>query len=447
MTSPPQPWWRSFNRSHWNVFLIASLAWLFDCLDQQIFNLARDGAVEGLLVNKARATEFASYTTSFLLIGWAIGGLIFGAVGDRFGRARILTLTLALYSVGTGLSAFSTSFPAFCACLIATGLGIGGVFGLAVALVADSVPDRSRAPALGLLQALSALGNIVAGGIGLGIGFLASESLLPFGLKTWQSLFLVGSLPAFICIFLLRRLPEPEKWVRARADGAVKGVKFGSYAKLLGNPKWSRHAWCGLVLCCAGIIGLWGLGNFHPKIVGSIVDSHLAGSGLPAAVLAGRKAHWIAIGLLMQNIGGFCGMLALAKFAQTTGRKPAFALGIILSFLSTLLVFRYLREFSQIFWMLPIMGFGQLSVFGVYAVYLPELFPTSLRSTGTSFCYNFGRLAAASAPFTIGRITKSLGGDIEGFRTAGMCVSLVLLLGLVVLPLLPETKDQPLPDE
>jgi MFS family permease len=447
MTSPPQPWWRTFNRGHWQVFLIASLAWLFDCLDQQIFNLARDGAVEDLLVNKAKATEFASYTTSFLLIGWAIGGLIFGAFGDRFGRARILALTLGLYSAGTGLSAFSTSFPAFCACLLATGLGIGGVFGLAVALVADSVPDRSRAPALGLLQALSALGNIVAGGIGLGIGFLAANSLLPFGLKTWQSLFLVGALPALICIYLLRRLPEPERWVRARAEGLEKGVKFGSYGKLLGSPKWSRHAWGGLVLCCAGIIGLWGLGNFHPKIVGSIVESHLSGAGLSAGVLAGKKAHWVAIGLLMQNIGGFFGMLTLAKIAQTKGRKPAFALGITLSFLSTLLVFRYLHEFSQIFWMLPIMGFGQLSVFGVYAVYLPELFPTSLRSTGTSFCYNFGRLAAASAPFTVGRITKSLGGDIDGFRTAGMWVSLVLLLGLVALPFLPETKGQPLPDE
>ena len=92
------------------------------------------------------------------------------------------------------------------------------------------------------------------------------------------------------------------------------------------------------------------------------------------------------------------------------------------------------------YWMLPIMGFGQLSVFGVYAIYLPELFPTSLRSTGTSFCYNFGRLAAATAPFTMGRITQSLGGDLESFRTAGMWVSLVLLLGIVVLPFLPETK-------
>lgn len=99
------------------------------------------------------------------------------------------------------------------------------------------------------------------------------------------------------------------------------------------------------------------------------------------------------------------------------------------------------------FWMLPLLGFGQLSVFAVYAIYLPELFPTSLRSTGTSFCYNVGRLLAATAPFTLSRITESLGGDIEGFRTAGLWVSLVLLSGLLVLPFLPETQDRPLPEE
>jgi MFS family permease len=162
--------------------------------------------------------------------------------------------------------------------------------------------------------------------------------------------------------------------------------------------------------------------------------------------MASSKAYWSSLGLLFQNIGGFIGMMSLAKFAQVKGRRPAFALSLALSFLSTLLVFKFLREIDQIWWMLPIMGFGQLSVFGVYAIYLPELFPTSLRSTGTSFCYNFGRLLAATAPFTISRLTKQLGGNIEAFRTAGMWISLSLLIGIAVLPFLPETKDKPLPE-
>ncbi len=432
------------NRHHWFVFIVASLAWLFDCFDQQIFNLARDGAMEDLVGDKKLALVYGPYTTSVFMVGWAIGGLFFGALGDRFGRARMLTLTILLYSLSTGLNSFAHSVTGFCVYRFLTGLGVGGVFGLAVALVADSVPDRARAPALGLLQALSTWGNIASGLTGMAVGTLA---LLPFGLKPWQALFLIGALPAFLCVFVMYRLKEPEKWVRAREEGGKSGVKFGSYRALLSHPRWKRNAWWGLIACTAGIVGLWGIGNFHPKIVGSIIEQELAARNLSPAAMASEKTFWRAAGLLLQNIGGFLGMLSLAKLAQTWGRRPAFALALLLSFLSTVLVFKFMRHTGQMYWMLPIMGFGQLSVFGVYAVYLPELFPTSLRSTGTSFCYNVGRIIAATAPFTMSRLTSRLGGDIEAFRTAGLWVSLVLLAGIVVLPLLPETKDQPLPEE
>jgi len=447
LTSSPQPWWRTLDRHQWFVFAIASLAWLFDCMDQQFFNLGRDAAMEQLLTDKTKAAEYGSYTTSVFLLGWAAGGLLFGAMGDRFGRARILTVSVLLYSVFTGLSALSTGFFDFCVYRFLTGMGVGGVFGLAVALVADTVPDKARPPALGLLQSLSSLGNISAGLIGMGIGMLAARSLLPMGLKTWQAMFLVGGIPAFLCVFILAKLREPKKWVDAKAAGLITGVKFGSYSVLLTHPRWRKHAWGGLVLCSAGIIGLWGIGNFHPRIVRSIVETHLAAKNLSLDALASEKAFWSSMGLLLQNVGAFFGMTFIAKIAQIKGRKFAFALALILSFLSTVLVFKWLREFSQIFWMIPLMGFGQLGVFALYAIYLPELFPTSLRATGTSFCYNFGRVVAATAPFTVGQITKSLGGNLEGFRTAGLWVSLVLLLGLLVLPIMPETKDQPLPEE
>ena len=444
--SPFQPWWRSFTRHHWFVFTVASLAWLFDCMDQQFFNLARDAAMEAL-TGKAAATINASYSMSIFLVGWAVGGLTFGALGDKYGRARILSVCVLLYSVFTGLSAFSTGFWDFCFYRFLTGMGVGGVFGLSVALVADSIPDHTRAPALGLLQSLSTWGNIGAGVIGMGIGALAARHLLPFGLSAWQSMFLVGAVPAFLCVFIIGQLKEPKKWVDARAEGAKRGIKFGSYGNLLRNPKWSKHAWLGLIMCSAGIVGLWGIGNFHPRIVRSIIDSELAAANLTADAMGSEKAYWASVGLLLQNIGGFIGMMTMAKIAQLKGRKIAFALAIICSFASTLLVLKGLRAITDIYWMIPLMGFGQLSVFAVYAIYLPELFPTSLRSTGTSFCYNFGRLVAATAPFTIGKITASLGGDVESFRTAGSWVALVLLTGLIVLPFLPETKDQPLPDE
>jgi MFS family permease len=440
-------WWQGLTREQWLVFAGASLAWAFDCFDLQVFNLARDAAMEDLIADPKLALEYGPYTTSVFLIAWAVGGLIFGALGDRYGRARMLTICILLYSFSTGLSSFSTGFVDFCVYRFATGLGVGGVFGLAVALVADSMPDRSRAPALGLLQSLSTWGNLAAALIGMLLGSLSARQLLPFGLAHWQTMFLVGALPALLCVPLLRHLREPPKWVAARNEGAARGIQFGSYRRLLTHPEWSKRAWLGLIVCSAGIIGLWGVGNFHPKIVGSIVEQHFIDAGLSPGDLASEKAYWRSIGLLLQNVGGFFGMLALAKMAQVYGRRIAIAVALFLSFVSTWIVFRYMREFHDMYWMLPLMGFGQLAVLGAYAVYLPELFPTSLRSTGTSFCYNVGRIVAATAPFTLSRLTRSLGGDMEGFRTAGIWVSLVLFVGIAILPWMPETKDRPLPED
>ncbi|MEO5958750.1 MAG: MFS transporter, partial [Opitutaceae bacterium] len=342
-----QAWWRLFTRDHWFVFIVASLAWMFDCMDQQFFNLARDGAMEQLVPDKDLATIQGPYTTSVFLVGWAIGGLIFGALGDRFGRARMLTITILLYSVSTGLNAFATGFPSFCVYRFITGLGVGGVFGLAVALVADSVPDRARPPALGLLQSISTWGNLTAGLIGMLIGLAAT---LPFGLKPWQAMFIVGALPALMSVFVLAKLKEPKKWVDARAAGVAKGIKFGSYANLLSHPRWSKNAWWALIACTAGIIGLWGIGNFHPKIVGSIVEAEAASRNFNAGEMASHKAFWRSLGLLLQNVGGFLGMLSMAKLAQTWGRRPAFAMALLLSFLSTLLVFKYMRHTGDLYW-------------------------------------------------------------------------------------------------
>ena len=100
--SPAQPWYRSLTREQWFVFIVASLAWLFDCMDQQFFNLGRDGAMADLLADKSKVNVYGPYTTSVFLLGWGTGGLIFGALGDRFGRAKVLTFSILLYSLFTG---------------------------------------------------------------------------------------------------------------------------------------------------------------------------------------------------------------------------------------------------------------------------------------------------------------------------------------------------------
>src|SRR5882672_6835134 len=451
------PWWKQLNRYHWFVFIVASLAWLFDCLDQQLFLLARNGAMKALLPAGMDVKLYGGYATTIFVAGWATGGLIFGAVGDRIGRAKTLAFTVLLYSVFTGLSAFSQSVYDFCMYRFLTGLGVGGVFGLSVALVADSLPDRARPHALGLLQSLSAVGNVTAGLIAVFVGWNQVSAVMG-GAKAagdfWKYLFWIGAAPAFLCVFIQIRLKEPEKWVKAREEGRKTGARFGSYASLFGEARWRKPALLGMLLCIAGVVGLWGVGFFSPELVGDVISRQLRAQDVPLEQVPGRRLMWTGINMIAQNIGAFFGMMAFTKLAQRYGRKPVFAVAFVAAFLSTAATFKFLSQPWHIFTLIPVMGFCQLALFAGFAIYLPELFPTRLRSTGTSFCYNVGRFIAASGPFTLGLLQAHLAAGattsdakLEAFRTACVWVSLVFLVGLVALFFLPETKGRAMPED
>ena len=447
----PLPWWRELSRYHWFVFTVACLAWLFDCLDQQLFLLARNGAMKKLLAPGLDVKLYGGYATTIFVAGWATGGLIFGAVGDRFGRAKTLAFTVLLYSLCTGLSAFSKGWIDFAVYRFLTGLGVGGVFGLSVALVADSLPEQARTGALGLLQALSAVGNITAGCIAIILGTLEGTTI-EAGMS-WKYMFLIGALPAFLCVFILVRLKEPEKWVKARAEGRITGAKFGSYASLFGEARWRRPALLGMCLCIAGVVGLWGIGFFSPELVGDVLERSLRQEGVAADKISKAKTVWSGVNMIVQNLGAFCGMIAFTKAAQRWGRKPAFYVAFVAAFASTVGYFQLFNGKGDI-WMSFVMGFCQLALFAGFAIYLPELFPTRLRSTGTSFCYNVGRFIAACGPFLQGQMTMWFAGanptpevKLAAFRNACGWMSLVFLLGLIVVFFLRETKGQPLPED
>jgi MFS family permease len=432
------------------VFILATLAWLFDCLGQQVFVIARNPAILSLMPAGTSAVTlkaWGGYVTSIFVIGWATGGLIFGAIGDRIGRARSLAITILMYGLCTGLSGFSTGIVDFCIYRFVTGLGVGGVFGLAVALCADALPDLSRPPALGLLQALSAVGNMVAGIAAVALGY--RKLLNPNSGDAWRSLFIFGAIPALLCVAFQFRLKEPEKWVVARARGKITGVRFGSYASLFGEPRWRKSALFGMLLCVAGVVGLWGIGFFSPELVGYVTTQNV-----PPAELPGRRLMWVGLTMIVQNFGSFLGMLAFTKLAQRHGRKKVFALSAICAYVSTVVAFKFLTHPWQIFVFCPIMGFFQLALFAGFAIYLPELFPLRLRSTGASFCYNVGRFAAASGPFTLGILQLHLAqgavtpaAKMDAFRDACCWVALIYLLALFALPFLPETKGKPLPED
>ena len=457
------PWYRTLTPNHWFVFTVASLAWMFDCLDQQLFILARDNAIKALSAAGTSGPELKSlsgWAQSIFVAGWALGGLIFGSVGDRIGRAKTLSITVLIYSLCTGLSAFSRDVTEFMIYRALTGLGVGGVFGLAVALVADSLPELARPKALGLLQALSAVGNVTAGLIAMSLAEMDP-------MNSWKYLFWIGAAPAFLCIFIMFRLKEPVKWVAARDASRLAGGKaMGSYGSLFGEVQWRRPAILGMILCVSGVVGLWGVGFFSGALIGPAIENALKAQNpaiTPAALAAGKQ-WWTAANLIVQNIGAFFGMILFAKLAHRYGRKTVFAFGFIAAFAATIFFYQNFQTKADI-WMTGLMGFCQLSIFAGFAIYLPELFPTRLRSTGVSFCYNVGRFIAATGPITLGGLQKYLSekavaalpttadalskadAQLTAFRSAACWLAGIYVIGLLVLPFLPETKGRPMPEE
>lgn len=488
------PWYRELNSYHWFVLFVAALGWLFDCLDQQLFILARPQAMADLLSHlksdpaqfKFWTSTFGDIATSVFIAGWATGGLIFGMLGDRIGRAKTMLITILMYSLCTGLSALAYSVYDFAFYRFLTGLGVGGEFAVGVALVAEVMPSRSRPIALSLLQAFSAFGNISAALINLGLGMAEGEGLPT---SPWRIMFLIGALPAMLALVIRRRLKEPEKWQHVSHEGLAK-KQLGSYRELFAHPVWRRHAIFGLVLACSGVIGLWAVGFYTPDLIRQVQSKPLTKSVYereisaatatqnserldnlneiyqfykdgketesPARLASVKKeidaeikstlTAYQSYTSIAINVGAFCGMFGFGAISQRIGRKPTFAMALIAAFFSTVVVFYTLQELWQIFVLVPIMGFCQLSLFGGYAMYFPELFPTSLRSTGTSFCYNVGRFAAAFGPLVKIGLNYAFRNTEDPLRYAGMTMCVVFLMGLFVLPFLPETRGKPLPE-
>lgn len=561
MTSSDSPstrsgWLAGVTKYHWLVVVIASAGWLFDCMDQRLFTMARESALRELLAHDpaalGRIETFLGLATGAMMVGWATGGIIFGMLSDKWGRVKTMVATLAIYAGFTGLCGTAQSWVDFTLYRFLVGLGVGGMFGAATTLVAESVPGRFRALALGSLQALSATGNLLGAWLSRTVPPGAENFLGSF--SGWRVLFFLGIAPALLAVPIMTFLKEPEEWLRlktARTRGdAVR--RLGSPGEVFRHPRWRRHTLVGLGLGLSGMVGLWGIGFFAPELITTALKDrplrpaeiraparlyaglaeeetaaaihlrqHLAPAALqelrarpktePADSTAaterlvvmlnglifsgslhdatalreitldrrtqalvrkvertptGPDVHFLNRQLLEQifpgsltplqpaidrvrstammlfDVGSFAGMLLFTVCAAGLSRRGAFLLALLACLGLTGFVFTQLRTETDAYWMLPLMGCAQLAVFAGYSIYFPELYPTRLRGTGVGLCYNTVRYLAAPFPYMLGYLSATL-----SLRTAGLVMSTIYLLGLVVLWWAPETKGQPLPED
>jgi MFS family permease len=457
-------WVGELTRYHVFVFVVASLGWLFDTMDQRIFLISRQAAITELLGYTRDATgHIATYAgepvstqlqataegeirwysglaTTVFMLGWATGGLYFGIMGDKWGRARTMLITILIYSLFTGLSALSCYWWDFMIYRFITGMGVGGEFAAGVALVAEVMPASARPIALGALQALSAVGNIAG-------------SLLNVAVGNWRYMFIVGVVPSLLVVAVRRRLKEPDRWQKAKQAGQSHDLyeqaakELGDIRELLHDPVYRRHTIIGFLMALSGVIGLWGVAFWSFELVGEALR------GSPQDDV--RRIR--GVGTALQDVGAFFGILTFTWLTSRLGRRPAFLLAFLCALVAAVGVFTYMRTESDVYWMLPVLGYFTLSVFGGYAIYFPELYPTRLRSTGTGFCYNAARFIAAIGPFSLGHLglmyqgvehglLSSLGGIDSPLRYAAVTVALIYLLGAAVLPFAPETRGKPLPE-
>lgn len=429
LTGAPVPrWYDGVTRYEWLILAIASAGWIFDAFEGQIFNITRQQLLAEILKTGATASAIKHYGDVFLaifLLGGTVGGLLFGALADRWGRRPSMALTILMYSVFSGLTYFAQTLWQVGAARFLVAMGVGGEWAVAASLVAEVFPQRARAHASGIFHATSVLGTWTAALAGLVAGV------------HWRSVYLVGLVPAVLVFWVTAKVKEPESWRVAGAKAAAcSGPRMGSFRELLGNRRWRRRALLGMLLAAIGLGTFWGV-----TVAGQdLARELLIRNGSPAAVAAEHAKF--AYGII-ETIGGGLGLLAFGPICVRLGRRRTFALWHAGAFIIVPISCFLPATYGQLLSLLPLFGFLTFGMHAGYAIYFPELFPTHLRATGTGFCFNGGRIVAASTLLISGWLKSLPGMDL---RIAISLLALLYPLGLGIIWFLPETKGQTLPE-
>jgi MFS family permease len=428
----------------WLVLVAAALGWGFDVFDAVLFNFVAPNAVPTLLGLPLGSPETRSATVfwtgllnALLLVGWAVGGVIFGWFADRRGRQRALLVTILVYALGTALCAFATDLWHLVVFRAIASLGIGGEWAVGAALVAETVPEERRVEAGALLQTASPLGIMLASFVNFqiaGVWFADDPA------TSWRYVFLCGLAPVLLALLVRLFVRESEHWREHVAGRAPR-----SPAELFA-PHVRRLTLCGFVVSVTGLLTWWACNAFIPLLGASLAGEHAAASGLDAGAARLLGESWKSLASNAFNLGGLAGTLLAIPLAKRLGRRPMFVAYFLYSAALIFATFGLALDPETRMKMLFFVGLGVYGVFGAHVFYLPELFPAGLRALGAGFSYNIGRVIAAAGPFAVGAVSAAAGGSSEVivgtlFWVGAIPLAAALLARVVIV----ETRGRELP--
>lgn len=437
----PSPWYSGITGYQWLVLAIASLGWIFDVFEGQIFVASMNEAMPSLLpAGTADATTklFNNIALGAFLAGGALGGVIFGALGDRIGRARTMVITILMYSFFTCLTAFSQTWWHIVVLRFLVALGVGGEWAVASAMVAEVFPPRSRAWSGAIFHGSSVLGTYLAVAAG---AFIVNDPRLG-----WRWGFAVGALPALLTLWIRWQLREPETWIADR-DRREQAQGAGRIGELFAQGIWQRTL-LGFSLAVIGLATFWGVHIYGKDFALRRARQEIQHREEPLGLGTWqqhqqelkRREMW---GMFLTTTGGGLGLLAFGPFCERLGRRRAFIHfhvgGLIIGLLMFTTYWRWPGPLFNV--LLVLFGFWTLGMHAGYAIYFPELYPTRLRSLGSGFCFNFARFTTAIMLVVNGYLQQRH----VSFEAAGTFLSFLFLAGVVIAWFGPETKGTTLP--
>lgn len=411
------------------VFWATWLGWMLDGFDSAIYQMVLVPAMLDLLPASGMAPARGTVATmggllfSIFMLGWACS-MAWGWVADRIGRVPAMCLTISLYSVATALCGLAPGLLLFGVFRFFAGFGIGGEWAAGTPLLQESVPERLRVRLAGWLHTATPTGILLA----------ALATLLLYGALGWRGMFLLGILPALLVAWLRTSVPESPKWQAAKARQAAPPALRTLFIGPLARRTWAA----GLMMACI-IFGLWSSTFWIPTF---IVTRMTAGGATLAA--AQRLASGSSI---LVNLGTLAGCLLMPWIAARFGRRrPAaaffFAGALVANGVAWLGFAALPGSLLPFVLMLPLLGFFTNSVFALYTIWLPEIFPTAQRALGSGFAFSFGRLFGALGPSIVGT-----GAALTGsYPVAIAGISLIYAIGLPFIAMAPETAGEALPE-